>query len=136
MFGECFFFPAFQEIKNKTSLVDNNTNLSWYFMTKKKYKKDFYRTQKNIFPNIFQVRALVSPEYQALLWHCRRTIFQKVWLLLNFTFTLLRHESKKMVKHTQIIRRQCPTNCLDMFEYFVVSGYKGSIFFIGDLNQK
>ena len=32
-----------------------------------------------------------------------------------------------MVKHTQIIRRQQPTNCLSVFDHFVGLGLKGQI---------
>ena len=31
----------------------------------------------------------------------------------------------KMVKHTQIIRRQQPTNCLSVFDHFVGLALKG-----------
>ena len=32
-----------------------------------------------------------------------------------------------MVKHTQAIRRQQPTSCLSVFDYFVVLVFKGLI---------
>ena len=37
----------------------------------------------------------------------------------------LKHQPHKMVKHTQIIRRQQQTNCLSVFDHFWRLGLKG-----------
>ena len=37
----------------------------------------------------------------------------------------LKRQPHKMVKHTQAIRRQQPTNCLTVFDHFVVLALKG-----------
>ena len=38
---------------------------------------------------------------------------------------LFKGQSHKMVKYTQIIRRQLPTNCLSVFDHFVKLALKG-----------
>ena len=36
-----------------------------------------------------------------------------------------KRQRQKMVKHTQTIRRQQPTNCLSVFDHFVGLAFKG-----------
>ena len=45
---------------------------------------------------------------------------------LNFLLTV-KMSTPKMVKHTQTIHRQKPTNCLSVFEHFVTLALKGLI---------
>ena len=40
------------------------------------------------------------------------------------------HQPHKMIKHTQNIRRQQPTNCLNVFDHFVELTFKGLSIFV------
>ena len=60
-------------------------------------------------------------------WKLLFPIF-KQWIscqLLNNNCRPFKYQSYKMVKHTQIIRRLLPTNCLRVFDHFVGSAVKG-----------
>ena len=54
------------------------------------------------------------------------SIFTCKWLV-EITYIVLYFKCKphKMVKHTQTIRRQKPTNCLSVFDHFVGLALKG-----------
>ena len=43
----------------------------------------------------------------------------------QFLYSLFNHQPYKMLKHTQRIRRQKPTNCLSVFVHFVGLALKG-----------
>ena len=45
----------------------------------------------------------------------------------------LKRQPHKMVKHTQIIRRQEPTNCLSVFDHFVGFVLKGLRHLLSDV---
>ena len=40
----------------------------------------------------------------------------------------MKRQSHKMVKRTQTVRRQFPTNCLSVFDHFVILALKGLTF--------
>ena len=40
-------------------------------------------------------------------------------------FQPFKRQSHKMVKHTQTIRRQQPTNCLSVYDHFVKLAFRG-----------
>ena len=45
--------------------------------------------------------------------------------MLWYTSEPFKRQSHKMVKHTQTIHRQQPTNCLSVFDHFVGLALKG-----------
>ena len=47
-----------------------------------------------------------------------------IYLTLKYQSLTIKRQPHKMVKHTQIIRRLLPTNCLSVFEHFVGSVLK------------
>ena len=41
------------------------------------------------------------------------------------TLSLLKHQPQQLVKHTQTVRWLLPTNCLNVFDYFVGLAFQG-----------
>ena len=48
-----------------------------------------------------------------------RLSYRCLWIKCFIHFWLFKLQPHKMVKHTQTIRRQQPTNCLSVFDHFV-----------------
>ena len=59
--------------------------------------------------------------------YCKGDWFSCLLLLDIFPF---KRQSQKMVKHTQTIRRQQPTNCLSVFDHFVGLALNGLKFLV------
>ena len=55
-----------------------------------------------------------------------------MFFILRFGILILLRQPRKMVKHTQTIRQQKPTNCMSMFDHFVGLAPKGLI--VGENN--
>ena len=66
-----------------------------------------------------------------LVLTCRKCQYCLIWTLKNVCIIrqqlsqLFKRQPHKMVKHTQTIHRQKPTNCLSMFDNFVGLPFKG-----------
>ena len=59
-----------------------------------------------------------------VLLGCKGRYIQQLLNVMRNPFSASPH---KMIKHTQAIRRQQPTNCLRVFDHFVVLALKGLI---------
>ena len=55
-----------------------------------------------------------------------------MFFILRFGILILLRQPRKMVKHTQTIRQQKPTNCMSLFDHFVGLAPKGLI--VGENN--
>ena len=62
------------------------------------------------------------PHHSILCYQLEMRHLVKKKLLGNYP---LKHQSHKMIKQTQTIRWQQPTNCLSVFEHFVKLALKG-----------
>ena len=60
----------------------------------------------------------------------RKTIMMTKWT--KYFIKPLKHQSHKMVKHTQLICWQQPTNCLSVFDHFVGLALNGLEIYLSD----
>ena len=71
--------------------------------------------------NNLKIKLLLGPELSTVTLVCIVILHLKPF----------KRQHHKMVKHTQTIRRQKPTNCLDVFDHFVGLALKGLKFNTG-----